>query len=338
MELVLAAISAGGLVGASNQYACLLVLSVAAQAGLVELAGPMAFMGTPWFAVLVAILWVVTIAPALASSLAPGILHVVNSVVHFVSGFVVPVSSALLGLAAAGVIVNLTPELRAAFETIQLFNSATGALTTTGAAVAGGSALTAMALTGMKAVAKPMLSAGTGTVGTVSAPAFVLAENAAALVLMGLAYFLSRTDPWLLVALFGAALAFCLGLLIFGLYQLYRLKKGVGRVLALLQTNPRAGLVVCVEFFVWGLGWLVWGQPARGAVSLLAWGVWLAVFIALQPIVAGLTVFFPPLLPVALLAANLGMLMVFGALGLGSARALLTVVERATPAGPLTAA
>ena len=60
MELVFAAIAAGGLVGASNQYACLLVLSVAARLGIVELAGPMQFMGSFWFMGLVAVLWVIT--------------------------------------------------------------------------------------------------------------------------------------------------------------------------------------------------------------------------------------------------------------------------------------
>lgn len=333
MELVFAAIAAGGLVGASNQYACLLVLSVAARLGIVELAGPMQFMGSFWFMGLVAALWVITVAPAFATQLAPGVMHVVNGVIHFVSGFVVPVSSALMGLAAAGVLVNLSPELRAAFETLQLFNGTGGGLTGTGLTVAAGSAVTAAALTGMKALAKPMVSAGTGTAGTASAPAYALAENIAAVVLMTLAYGLSRVDPWLLVGLLGVVLVVSVGVFVLGLYQLYRLKKGVGRVLALLQTRPRAGLAVCVEFFVWGLGWLVWQRPARAAVSLLAWLVWLAVCLAAQPLVAGFFVVFPPAIPLAVLSANAMLALIFVGLGLGSARALLAVVEAEAPAG-----
>lgn len=333
MELVFAAIAAGGLVGASNQYACLLVLSAAARLGWVELAAPMQFMSEWWFMGLVGLLWLVTVAPAFSTHFAPGLMHAVNGVVHFVSGFVVPVSSALMGLAAAGVLVNVSPELRAAFETIQMFNGGTGGLTGTGAAVAAGSAATAVALTGMKALAKPMIGAGTGTTGTVSAPAFALAENAAAILLMALAYWLSRVDPWLLVGLLGAVLLITLGAFAFGLYQLYRLKRGLGRVLRLLETQPRAGLAVCVEFLVWGLGWLAWHNPARGVVMLLAWGVWLAVFISLQPIVAALFAVFPPAIPVALLSANAGLLLVFVGAGLGSARALLRTVEREAPLG-----
>lgn len=331
MALVLSAIAAGGLVGASNQYACLLVVSLAAKLGLIELSGPVQFMGSWWFIGLVALMWLVTVAPALASSLAPGLMHAANSLVHFVSGFVVPVSSALIGLAAVGVIVDLDPELRAALETLQIFNAQTGQVGGTGVLIAGGSALTAVTLTGVKALAKPLLSTSSGAAGTASAPAFVLAENVAAVMLMGLAYVLTTIDPWLLVALFGVVLALSLGLLVFGLYQLWRLKKGLGRVLYLLQVHPRAGLSICVEFFVWGLGWLVWKNMGRGVVSLLLWIVWLTVFIGLQPLVAGLLAWFPPAIPLALLGANLILLMLFISFGLASARALMKTLEKEIP-------
>lgn len=333
MEIVLSAIAAGGLVGASNQYACLLVLSVAARLGIVELAGPMQFMSSFWFIGLVGFLWLVTIAPSFSTYLAPGVMHAVNSVVHFISGFVVPVSSALMGLAAAGVIVNLSPELRAAFDTLQIFNGETGGIGGAGVVIAGASAATAVTLTGLKALAKPMLSAGTGTAGTASAPLFALAENVAAVVLMALAYVLSRIDPWLLVALLGVVLGLSLGLFALGLYQLWRLKKGIGRVLGLLQTHPRAGLAVCVEFFIWGLGWLVWARTARGVVSLLIWLVWLAVFISAQPLITALFALLPPLIPVALLSVNVLLIAVFVGFGLSTAGALLKMVEKETPVG-----
>ncbi len=334
MELVLAAIAAGGLVGASNQYACLLVLGLAARFGLIQLSGPMVFMAEWWFIAFVGVLWLVTIAPALAQQFAPGLLHAANAVVHFVGGFVVPLSAALVSLASVGVIVNLSPELQAAIDTLRIFNGETGALEGTGVAIAASSAVAATALTGMKALAKPMLSTTSGTAGTTSAPAFVVAENIAAIVLMGLAYILTRIDPWLLVGLFGAVLLLTLGLLVIGLYQLYRLKKGLGRVLYLLQVRPRAGLAVCVEFFVWGLGWLVWRNPARGAVSLLAWVVWLAVFISVQPLATAFFAWFPPLIPLALLSANFVLVVLFIGLGLASARALLQVIEKEPQPGP----
>lgn len=351
MSLVLSAIAAGGLVGASNQYACLLVVSIAARLGWIELAGPMQFMGEWWFMGLVGLMWLVTVAPSFAQQFAPGLMHAVNAFVHFVSGFVVPASSALIALAAAGVIANLSPELKAALEALRIFTGE-GSLGGNGALIAGGGAVVAVALTSMKAVAKPMIATGSGTAGTVSAPAFVIAENAASVVLMGLAYALSQIDPWLLVALLGVVVVISLGLLLFGLYQLWRLKRGLGRLLVMLQVNPRAGLAVCVEFFVWGLGWLVWknvgrgagaseacaGEPRggslspfRGAVSLLLWVVWLAFFISVQPIVTGMFALLPPLIPLALITANAFMLMLFALFGLNSARALLKTLEREVP-------
>jgi hypothetical protein len=339
MELVLSAIAAGGLVGASNQYACLLVVGLAARFGLIQLAGPVGFMGEWWFIIFVGILWIVTIGPALAQQFAPGLMHFANSVVHFISGFVVPLSAALVSLASVGVLVNLSPELQSMIDTLKIFNGDTGALGGTGLAIAGGSAVAATAITGMKALAKPMISTTSGTAGTASAPAFVIAENIAAVVLMALAYGLSQIDPWLLVGLFGAVLVLSFGLLLFGLYQLYRLKKGLGRVLYLLQAHPRAGLAVCVEFFVWGLGWLVWKNYGRGWVSLIAWGVWLTLFIAVQPVVTGLFVWFPPAIPLALLSANFFMIMIFFSIGVSSARALLKVVEKEPlPSGATLAA
>ena len=56
MALVFSAIAAGGLVGAANQYACLLVVAIAARAGLVTLSEPMGFMGDWWFIAVVTVL------------------------------------------------------------------------------------------------------------------------------------------------------------------------------------------------------------------------------------------------------------------------------------------
>jgi hypothetical protein len=332
MALVLSAISAGGLVGAANQYACLLVVGLAARFGMITLDAPMAFMGDWWFIGLTAVLWAITIAPSFSQHLAPGVMHVINTVTHFISGFVVPVSSALIGLAATGVIVNLDPNLRMAFETLQIFTQ-DGSLSGTGLAVAGGSAAAAVTLTAVKGLAKPMISAGSGTAGTVSAPAFALAENLAAVVLMGLVYWLSTIDPRLLIGLGVVVFLLTLGLLAWGLYQLYRLKKGVGRVLALAQADPKAGLSVAVDFCVWGLGWAVYGHYGRAAIAFCGWLLWLAVFIAAQGLVAGALAFVPVLIPLAVVSVNVALLGVFVLFGTGSARGLLKLLEAERHAG-----
>ncbi len=329
MALVVSAIAAGGLVGAANQYACLLVVAIAARAGLVRLSEPMAFMGDWWFIGVAAVLWLISVAPSFSQQLAPGVMHVVNWLTHFVNGFVVPVSSALIGLAAAGVIVNLDPNFQHLYETLQIF-STNGGLTGEGLAVAGGSAAAAVTLTAVKGLAKPMISTGSGTAGTVSAPAFTIAENIAAVVLMGLVYGLSQIDPRLLIGLAVIVGLFSLALLGYGLYQLYRLKKGVGRLLALAQRDPRAGLAVSAEFAVWGIGWLAYGHYGRAVISLCAWVLWLAVFVAAQTGVAVILAVAPPLIPLGIVVVNVMLLGIFFFVGSGTARALMREVERAT--------
>ena len=168
MELVLAAIAAGGLVGASNQYLCLLLVSAAAKLELIELAPRMEFFESWWFIGIVALFWVITTAPAYASMLGPGVMNTVNTVTNFVSGFAVPLSGAMLSLAAAGVIADMHPELRTVLDSIGLFDPE-GGIGTSGFLVAGGGSLAASLLTGSRFLAKPALSSSTGTAGTAAA-------------------------------------------------------------------------------------------------------------------------------------------------------------------------
>lgn len=328
---ILATIAAGGLVGAADQYACLLVVGLAARFGLITLDPAVAFMGTDWFILLAGLFWVISIAPAYATLLSPGVMNAVNAAKNFLSSFVVPLSAALVALASAGVIASVHPELRQFMDALQFFNP-DGTVGAVGVGVAGVSGLAAFALTGMKALAKPAVSASTGTTGTVSAPIFATLESLAAPVLLALAYALMQADPRLLVALFAVvtlALAVGIG---FAVYQLWRLQRGIGRVLALAHTHPKAGLAVAAEFFVWGAGWLAWGGWGRGVLMLLLWVMWWAVFLALPALAGGMFLFFPPLIPVAV--AGVGALLVagFALVGLNSARALLGHVEASLPA------
>ncbi len=326
MQLIFSAISAGGVSGAADQYLCLLIMSLGARFGVVTLAPPMQFMTAGWFIALVAILWVITVAPAYSSLIAPGIMNAINTLVNFVSGFLVPVSSAMLSLAAAGVIVNLNPELRAAFDTLQIFNES-GGLGSGGYLIAGGGAATAVALTGMKALAKPAIGASTGTAGHVAAPMFATYEAIASLVLMGIAYLLSRIDPTLLIGFLALLLILAALVLAYAVYQLWRLKRGIGRLLRLAQEHPRAGLSVTVEFFIWGLGWLVWGKYGRGVIMLAAWALTMAALLGAP----SAFVFFPPL---SLFAFGI-IFSLFVLIGLNTAGALLRVLEGEAAAAKL---
>jgi len=337
MELILSAITSGGLVGAANQYACLLILSIAAKLGWVTLTTQMDFMSTYWFMGIVGFFWLITLAPAFSSILAPGVMNVINTITNFLSGFIVPISSAMLALASVGVIANMNPDLKQIIETLRIFDP-DGSLGTTGLVVAGAGGTAAIAMTAMKAIAKPGISASTGTTGTVSAPTFAIAENLASFILMIASYLLVKVDPWLLVV-FGVIIFIAMTALVaFALYQLWRFQKGIGRVLRLAQTNPRAGLAVFAEFFFWGVGWLVWKQWARGVIMLIFLAGWIAVLVLLVPLIGAAFLFIPPLVPIITTALIILMIVFFIIVGLSSARSLLKYLEdvvKDTPASTI---
>ena len=201
MELVLSAISTGGLVGGANQYLCLIIISVAAKLGLVSLAPQISFIESWWFIAVVAVFWLLTVLPAYGSLLSPGVMNVINTVVNLVSGFIVPASAALLTLASVGIIVEMHPDLYDILKTLQIFDPIGQSIGKAGWLMAGGGALTAVALTGAKFLAKPAVSTATGMAGTASAPTYATVENVASVVLMALAYMLGQINPWLLVGL-----------------------------------------------------------------------------------------------------------------------------------------
>lgn len=319
MEIMLAAISAGGLVGVSNQYLCLLLIALAAQGGWFKLPpGMQEIMGSWWFIGLVALFWLLTVLPAYSSLLLPGLMNTVNTFTNFLSGFVVPASSIILSLASAGYISELDPEMQQMLYTLRMFNPE-GGIGATGWAVAGGGALAGSTLTFMKFLTKPALSLATGTAGTVSAPIYTTLENIASVVLMGLLYILLNTNPWLLVILFLIVAAITLALLIYGLYLLWKLGKGVGQLIRLLQNNPKAGWAIVLEFFVWGTGWLIWQRTTRGAVMIVAW----LIFGFLWWVFLGIA----SLLPLLLLLYIPLSLMTFTLIGVLSARGLMRTLD-----------
>lgn len=294
MELILSAISAGGLIGASNQYMCLLLVSIAAKFGLITLAKPVEFMEEWWFIGIVALFWLLTVAPAYATMLGPGVMNAINAIINLFSGFLVPLSGAILSLAAAGVI-SMDPELRNLLMTIQLFKP-DGSLETHGYIIAGGGALLASALTGMRFLAKPGLSSASGTMGTFAAPTYATAENIASAVLLGLFFLLVQINPWLVVLLVLSITLLILGILVFAIYQLWRLNRGIGRVFRLFKMWPRAGIAVVAEALIWGLGWIVLRNWQQGVIRLIKWALWLAAVLLLLG----------PLFPVAVVIFMLG--------------------------------
>ncbi|NLE44759.1 MAG: DUF4126 domain-containing protein [Chloroflexi bacterium] len=327
MELVLSAIASGGLVGASDQYLCLLLLSIASKTGLVTLTSQMGFMGSWWFMAIVAVFWLLTLAPAYASLLSPGVVNVINTIVRFLSGFVVPVSGALMTLASVGAIAEMHPELHDILQTLRIFDPDGFGVGEVGWLVAGGGAVAASVLTGAKFLAKPAISAATGTTGTVSAPVYATLENIASVVLMVLLYVLSRIDPRLLVGLLILLVLLFLGAAAYAIYTLWRLGKGVGRVIRLIETRPKAGLSVVAEFLVWGAGWLIWARWNRGIIRAAFWALWIVAIIVLIPAISAALVAVPFVASAVLLVGEALTTAVGLFIGMRSARLLLQSLE-----------
>lgn len=282
MQLLLSAIAAGGLVGASNQYLCLLFVSIAAKIGLITLDKPMEFMKEWWFIGIVALFWLLTVAPAYATFLGPGIMHIINTFSNFISGFLVPLSGAIFSLAAAGIIADMNPTLRNLLMTLRLFNPG-GGIGTHGYIVASGGALLASLLNIMRFLSKPGLGYASGTAGTLSAPVYASAENLASVVFLALIILLARINPWLLVALVAIVALFIVGIFIFSIIMLWKMGRGIGKFLRLIKTDPKAGLAIALEAIVWGSGWLIRGNLRRGLFLSVLWLVWLALVLLLIP-------------------------------------------------------
>ena len=83
---------------------------------------------------------------------------------------------------------------------------------------------------------------------------------------------------------------------------------------------------MAAEFFVWGSGWLAWGMYGRGVVMLAAWFLWLAPTLA---VITGTVA------SMGLLVPLLGILfLIYTAVGLGTARALLITLEQRPEKAP----
>ncbi len=327
MEIILSAIAAGGLVGASDQYLCLLIVSVAAKTGLIQLASQMAFLSSWWFLGMVILFWLLSIAPAYASLLSPGVMNVINTIQKFLSGFLVPLSSALVALASAGVITSFNPELNTIIKSLRIFNP-DGTLGITGWFIGGTSATVGLLITGLKAVTKPMLGLASGTTGHLAAPIFLTAENLLSVILMVTAYVLSKTDPWLLMVLLIVVILSFMAVFFYTFQQLLRLKRGVGKVLAMTESHPKAGWAIIAEIFVWGSGWMIWKHSKRGVMMLILWAGWLMVSAGAVSMASAAVVLFPFMIPMMMFLTGMILVFFYLGIGFGSAESLLKLIEK----------
>ena len=200
----------------------------------------------------------------------------------------------------------------------------------------------ASALTGAKFLAKPALNTVTGTAGTVSAPIWATLENIASVVLMALLVVLLQIDPWLLVALFAIVTLVILGVLAYTVYRLWKLAKGIGRVVYLVENRPKAGWSIVAEFLVWGAGSMIWQKWSRGIFRLTLWIVWWVALLAI-PAIMTLTLgalvvpVLGMLVPVVFVMAEILVLTTGIFFGMRSATSLMKMLDNEPQPSPVAA-
>ncbi|MBI3966356.1 MAG: DUF4126 family protein [Chloroflexi bacterium] len=271
---LLRVIAASGVIGLSDQYACLFLFGLANRLGFVTVHESVAFVGEPWFLGLVVLAWLLNVpASAIPDEIAPLVADAVN----FLHGPVTFFSGALFALASAGYVATLDPRL---VDVMYLLTHDASWLSfasyrTADWAVVGGGALVAGGATFAKFVVKqglrhlipmpPFLK-----------PVYALLENSAALALVPLVLWLQRDYPWLLVVLIALALA-ALGAVAW--LALRALQSTGARLVRIGRTmidrfdrgDQLGGLAIASELVVWGTGWLLVGQWGRGLVMLALW-------------------------------------------------------------------
>jgi len=320
MTTVFASIVSGGAIGVADQYLCLLLLSLASRFNLIQLPPEVNFMASWWFIIIIGIVWIATVLPAYGSMVDPVFLRFVNTTIGLFSGVLVPASGALLAIATANFVGASSETAHSALQTIAYHSG--GAQNSNLWLIGGGGALCASLFTFVKFLIKPMLATATGMAATTaSAAVYKTVENITAVVVMAAIYFLA-SHPWLLILFMAIVSIILLAILIFALYQLWKLGQGIGKVMRLFESNPKAGLAVIMEPFVWGFGWILMKGWNSGGVKLLLWGVSLFVIWFVLPI---MLFFIPPV------AAAIPFIATFAAIyfiGLKSARGLFEIIER----------
>jgi len=306
-QFIFTSIMSGGAIGPADQYLCLILLSIASRSNWMQLPKEVNFISSGWFLILVGIIWIATVLPAYGSLIDPVFLRAVNTTVGLMGGILVPASGALLSLATANFI---SPTETATMSNSDLW------------LIGGGGAAVASTFTFVKFLIKPMLATATGMATTpFSAAVYKTIENIISLILMAAIYFLGSLNPWLLALLMATVGIILFALLIFALYQLWKLGQGIGKVLRLFETNPKAGFAVLLEPFIWGSGWILMKGWQSGSSKLVLWGGSLIIIWGILPIIFFIV---PPL------AATIPFLVSFGAIyliGIKSSKKLLLVIE-----------
>ena len=314
IQMMFAAILSSGTIGVADQYLCLFLLSMASQFNLVQLPAEVHFMASVWFLIIIGVIWVATVLPAYGSLIDPIVLRVVNTTVGLVSGVLTPASGALLALATA---YFVAPSTMAHASSSNLW------------VIGGGGAALASTLSFAKFMIKPMIATATGMAATTISPAvYKTVENGLSLVMMAAIYFLGSINPWVLVAFMVVVAVLFLTIIVFTIYQLWKMKQGIGKVLRLFKTNPKAGFALVLETFVWGSGWVLMKGWRAGAFKLVLFALSAAVIWFFLPVIF---IFIGPISAVIPFIASIAVIYL---IGLSSSRKLLKTIEGNTPSRP----
>lgn len=256
IELALAIIALGGVGGVGNQFFVLIILGFASRGGYLQIPDEFAFMQSAIFLVPVTIYWLVALCSELG--LTPNfLLSAVRKISYYVNTWLAPAFGAVLALISVGFVTNSSERFRDVTSIIQLLSpseilstsSTFGLIVAILAGTVGATILSLLFATLSYVVNVSLYEENGGN--KIFPPLF---DNGSVLIALVAIYFLRDASP---LTVFTFLLIF-LALLI---YLVASVSRKVFAVVDHVIDKPIDGLLLILDFFIWGQGGVIAGEP-----------------------------------------------------------------------------
>lgn len=275
IELALAIIALGGVGGVGNQFFVLIILGIVSRSGHLHIPDEFAFMQSAKFLVPVTVYWLVTLLAELG--LTPHFMvGFVRKVSYYLNTRLAPAFGAVMALLSVGFVTHCSEQFRDVSSLIQLLspgellsaNSSFGMVVAILAGTIGAAILSLLFATLSYAVNVSLYEENGGN--KTFSPIF---DNGSVLIALTAIYFLKDTNPWVICSV----LLLFLGLLV---YLVTSIARKVFAIVDHVTSRPMDGLLLLLDFFIWGRGGAIAGEPKanRRTKRLISFWLLYAVF------------------------------------------------------------
>lgn len=256
LELALAIIAIGGVGGVGNQFFVLIILGFASRGGYLQIPAEFGFMQSLIFLVPVTIYWLITLLAELG--LTPTfVLSISRQITKHLNTSLAPAFGGLVALLSVGFITHSSEQFRDVSSIILLLSPSELLTTDTSfglfvAILAGtvGAAILSFLFSILSYAVKVTLYEENGG-NKIFPPLF---DNGSVLFILSAIYFLKDVDSRVIAA--------CLvGFLALLITFVFRFSRQVFAVVDHVVKKPKDGLWLILDFFVWGRGGAMVGDP-----------------------------------------------------------------------------